>query len=117
MNVCYLICRAGKDAESFAGGKVSSFSIALDNGYSKDGAWVEKKPSWYDVKFFNKIAEKAANVKKGDLVMIEGRLTHEEWESDGQTKTKPVIIGRRVAWISRNKDGVSQSTAESDPWA
>lgn len=93
-NKVQLIGRAGKDFEvrMIPNGMITSGSIATGGGKKKDGG---KWPTeWFDLKAFGEIAEKLAEVKKGDAVCVKvGRLNQEQWtdKESGKARSKVVI--------------------------
>lgn len=74
MNKVILIGHAGKDSELIAltsGNTVTKFSMATTENYKdKNGDW-QKKTEWHNIQIWNTKQE----VKKGDLVCVEGKLT------------------------------------------
>lgn len=69
---------------------VCSFSVAERLG--KD------KSQWHNIKCFGKTAEFAERyLKKGDKVLVEGRLMHRQWEDqDGRKKYGTEIVANHV---------------------
>ena len=69
-----LIGRLGRDPElrfTPAGKQVTSFNVAVDDGFGDN-----KKTIWLRVSAWDKLAETCNNhLKKGSLVLVEGRLT------------------------------------------
>lgn len=84
-----IVGNLGRDPESrFTpnGKQVTSFSVAVNNGYGD-----KKITAWYRVSAWNKLAEICLEyLKKGSLVLIDGRL-----EVDAET-------GRPRIWIDDN---------------
>jgi len=74
------------------GNPVCSFSIAVNRTYTKDGVKAQ------DTNFFNcvawgKAAETIAQyVRKGSLLLVEGRLQNRSWEKDGVKRYATDII-------------------------
>lgn len=71
-----IVGKVGKDAEmKYAGNgtAVTSFSLAVDRSFKKDGETV-KRTIWYRVQVFGKLAEIVKDVKKGDTILAEGTL-------------------------------------------
>lgn len=90
--------------------------------------WVDDKTLWIDVTTFRQLAENVAeSVRKGDLVVATGKLQTEEWEKDGQKRSKIALVADNVALsamfraIPRGEQTqrvkASDSPAESDPWS
>ena len=91
---------AGKDAEMRylpSGDPITSFSVAVDRSYKKDGEQM-KRTIWYRVQVFGKLAEICKDIKKGDKLYIEGEL-QADW-STGSPK------------IFEKKDGTSSASFE-----
>lgn len=72
------------------GGKaIISFSIAI-NRKDKNG---DQTTTWVSCKAWDTLAENiAANIKKGDRLLVAGRLETEEWEKDGQKQSRTVLV-------------------------
>jgi len=102
LNKVMLIGRLTREPEirTFSnGGKVARIGFAVNNKTKNQqtGAW-EDKPVWLDVKAFNrengrKLADLCEKfLHKGDQVYFEGHLVLEEWETDGQKRSKLVVV-------------------------
>jgi len=81
--------RLGRDPEShtFEGGdRVARLSIATTEPWTSGGARQEKT-DWHVAALFKKSAVTFAerNLKKGDLVIVEGRLENRSYQKEGQT--------------------------------
>jgi single-strand DNA-binding protein len=58
-----------------------------------DGWGEKKKTGFYDLTVFGKRgAALARTTKKGDCRLFEGRLELQQWESDGQKRSKVAVI-------------------------
>ena len=77
-NKITLMGLVGKDAESITKGTTQfvQFSVSVDNSYKKkDGSW-ENRSDWFQVSTaFENLMEKARELKSGDFVRIEGKMT------------------------------------------
>jgi single-strand DNA-binding protein len=111
-NTVIIAARLGRDPElkyTSGGQAYCKLAAAHDENY-KDaaGAW-QKKPVWLSVTLWREAAEAAGNnLRKGDPVMIEGRLTQNEWtdKQTGQKRTQLEISASRVTPLSwPAKDG------------
>lgn len=82
------------------GGKVARFSIATsDTWQDNNGEWQERV-NFFDVEtMYDDQAENIAeNYKKGNRVLVEGKLRQDRWEDqDGNTRSKVKIKARRVS--------------------
>lgn len=55
--------------------------------------------------------------RKGQEILAEGKMTTEEWESNGQKRSKNVLIVSGVHFCGKKEDGGSQAAAPSAPAA
>lgn len=59
---------------------------------SRAGGWTDGRTEWITVKAFRDVAfNVAASVRKGDPVLVHGRLQTEEWEGESGTRTSLVL--------------------------
>ncbi|RMG15660.1 MAG: single-stranded DNA-binding protein [Planctomycetota bacterium] len=66
----------------------------------------QKDTCYIDVVVWSRQAEIAKQyLSKGRQVFIEGRLEYQEWESNGQRRSKHVIVADRVQFLDRGGDG------------
>lgn len=61
---------------------------------SREGEWGDGATQWFAVKLFGEFADHVAHsVRKGDAVLVRGRLEHEEYETrDGEQRWTAVIV-------------------------
>jgi len=89
LNKVQLIGSLGKDAEnSFTTSNLSitKFSVATTHSRkNKDGGW-ENETTWHNVTAFGLNDFLKDQLKKGAKVYVEGRIDHQRYEKDGQTK-------------------------------
>lgn len=75
MQTLIIAGNVGKDAElrtTQSGEKVLNFSLAVDNGKSKDGT--KRDPTWFDCSIWGKRAESLNGfIKKGSKLTLQGR--------------------------------------------
>jgi single-strand DNA-binding protein len=81
--------RLGRDPEirEFeGGGRIARLSIATTGQWTRGGARQEKT-DWHVAVRFKKAGVSFAerNLRKGDLVMVEGQLENRSYQKDGQT--------------------------------
>lgn len=102
------------------GGPVTTFRVASSQRHfdRQREAWVESGTNWYQVSAFRALGEHAfASLRKGERVIVTGRLKLREWEA-GEKKGLSVEIeadgvGHDLLW------GTTQYTRahQSDQWA
>lgn len=80
-----------------SGAKVCTFSIATNRTYNKDGQKVEEV-EFHNIVVFGPMGENIAQyMRRGNQILIEGRIQTRGWEgSDGVKKTRTEIIGENV---------------------
>lgn len=99
-----IIGRLGKDPERK--GVVAVFSVATDGKKTKEG---EKTTDWHRCVAFGKTADFVLeHAKKGDLVMVEGRLQFNEWEG----KRYHEIMAGYVNLLSSSESKQAQASRE-----
>lgn len=96
INKVILLGRLGRDPEykSFGNkGGVGNFAIATSSNYKdKEGNWVEQT-EWHEVKQFGAGGQRnAENLKKGDIVFVEGSITTEEYTNKDGVEIKKKLI-------------------------
>lgn len=107
LNEVKLAGNLGRDAEfkqTPQGIPVVQFSIAYTDK-AKDGT---EKVYWFDVVCFGKTAEMAASYKKGDNIIIVGKLEQQTWEdkTTGQKRHSIKVIAFVTAKVERNQSNV-----------
>ena len=98
-----------------SGMAVSDIALAVNDRFKRDGEWVEE-PTFVDITLWGRTAEVANEyTSKGSSVLIEGRLKLEQWEKDGQKRSKLKVVGERMQMLDRKgggSGGGSQSTEQ-----
>lgn len=113
-----LVCgRLTRDPELRAtanGAPVANFSIATNRSWTQDGEKREET-EFHNVVIFGRQAETChQHLRKGDTVLVEGRLQTRSWESDdGQKHYRTEIIADRVTFGPRaGAPGVQKNPGE-----
>lgn len=94
-----------------SGTAVCEFSLA-QNERRKDG---EDRAHFFEVVAFGRTAETVAEHKrKGDLLVVEGRLQQDRWEAkDGGKRSKVGIVAHRAHFGPRAGAAQAQDQSES----
>jgi single-strand DNA-binding protein len=129
LNKVMLIGRLTRDPEvrTFSnGGKVAKFGFAVNNRKKNatTGQW-EDEPVFIDVEAFNrgetgKQADLAQQyLQKGRQVFIEGHLKLDQWEKDGQKRSKLTVVVDNFQFLDSRPEGGAEEggTRSSRPAA
>jgi single-strand DNA-binding protein len=117
MNKVILMGRIGQDPEIIQSGenKIAKFSLATNESYKdKNGQKVEQT-EWHSIVVFGKQAEIAEKwFKKGNQLLVEGKIKTDSWEKDGEKKYKTNVIlnGFEFIGTSHANDVDTRVTAE-----
>ena len=89
-----------------SGFAICSFSIAVNRRKkSPDGSWNEVA-SFFDCTYFGKAAEGVSQyLTKGQQVSIQGYLEQQTWETNGQKRSKVVVIVNSLSLLGSQKQG------------
>jgi single-strand DNA-binding protein len=102
-NIAILKGIIGKDPEySYAGEMmIAKFSLATSESRKKNDEW-EKTTQWHSITVFGKTAEnlKNKNIAKGDIVLVDGKISYSQWEKDGKKNYKTDIIANEVKIVN-----------------
>ncbi len=85
-----------------------------DRRKTASGEWVEEA-TFVDVTFWGRTAEVASEyLSKGSPVLVEGRLKLDQWETDGQKRSKLRVICERMQMLGGGGgEGGGQSRGQS----
>ena len=83
---------AGTEVESRGNGTVSAFRLACTPRIKTKNGWSDGNTTWLEVACFRTLAQHVAqSVRKGDPVLVVGKLRTNAWEKDGQTHERLVL--------------------------
>jgi single-strand DNA-binding protein len=83
---------AGTEVESRGNGTVSAFRLACTPRIKTKSGWSDGNTTWIEVACFRTLAQHVAqSVRKGDPVLVVGKLRTNVWEKDGQTHERLVL--------------------------
>jgi single-strand DNA-binding protein len=97
-----------------SGKEVTEFSIATNHSFKVGEEWKKKATFHTIVVWGNDAKYLCERADKGDKVYAQGRLEVQEWEKDGQKKSKHVIVAYSVILLTKkeNKPSVTPSTED-----
>lgn len=106
--------RLGADPEvTFAanGTATARMRIATNTRRLVEGEWQDVDTSWWQVTAFGRLAELAGDhLRKGQAVMVSGKIKQREWEKDGVKRVSADIVADKIAVVLR---GEAQKLAEA----
>lgn len=80
-----------------SGIKVCSFGVAINRFFKDKDGMKQEATDFENVTAFGKIGELAGQyLKKGQQVLVEGRLQTRSWESNGEKKYRTEIIADNI---------------------
>lgn len=96
---------------------ITRFSVATTHRWKnkESGQWEDKDTNWYNVSAFRQLADNTfASIKRGDPVIVRGRIVQRAWEAGGRTGTSTDLeaetVGLDLSWGT----GSIQRRAKSD---
>ena len=80
------------------GVSVANLRVATTPRLKRDGRWVDGETTWYSVTAWRQLADNVRDsIRKGDAVIVHGRLRTDTWErADGQKSTTLCIEASMV---------------------
>jgi len=98
-NEVFFAGNAGKDAETrnLPNGKlVAQFSLAYTDKHND-----KETTTWMTVVAFGSWAETAATIKKGDNVIVRGKIQTRTWEKDGKKNYATEIVAFSLGIVQK----------------
>lgn len=95
-----------------AGGRYANFRLAWSEKYKE-----KENKCFLDCKAFGPTAqfmEKFMN-SKGQEILVEGKLNTEEWEKDGQKRSKIALVVSNVHFCGKKETGTAEPMANATP--
>ena len=98
------------------GKSVTSFSVATNRRYTRDGERVEEA-EWFTVIVWGKLAESCNTyVKKGQLVYASGRIHLDTWETqEGKHSSRLELQAHNIIFLSKTNQEAKPEVEELDP--
>ena len=119
-NKAIVLGRLTRDPENRvlpSGNQVTSFSIATDRYYTNKDGEQKQETEFHNITTFGRLAEIAAQyLKKGSLVLVEGRLRTRSWEDESGSKryrTEIIASSLQLGPKNSNQGGGKQRAAQT----
>ena len=98
-----------------SGTAIGSFGIAVNKKVKNQSGGYDDKAMFFDVTAFGKTAENINKYfGKGSRILISGELDFQQWEKDGQKRSKVGIVCQQFDFIDK-KDSQSTQDGYSQP--
>lgn len=84
-----------------SGTAVTDIGLAVNDRVKRGDDWVDE-PTFVDITFWGRTAEVLNEYcKKGDKILVEGRLKLDQWETkEGDKRSKLKVVGERMQMLS-----------------
>ncbi|MCO5044875.1 MAG: single-stranded DNA-binding protein [Verrucomicrobia bacterium] len=123
-NRVMLIGRLTRDPEKrtiSSGSAVTEFRLAASRRFKSSSGEDREETVFVDIAAWGRTAEICAQyLRKGSQVFVEGRLKLDEWEKDGQKRSKLSVVAEAVQFLDskgsgdRDRDGGGAPVYEGD---
>lgn len=116
LNKVQLIGRLGKDPEvryTQEREAVATVSMATSENWKDKAGEKQEKTEWHNLVFYRRLAEVVGeHLKKGALIYVEGKITTEKYQKDGEDRYVTKIVVSEMKMLGGNKtDGESHVAA------
>ena len=121
MNESYVTLQGwvGGDVDVRAVGdtQCASFRVGSTPRYNKGGNWVDGQTSWFTVNCWRGLGKNVFDsIKRGDAVVVHGRVRVDVWEREGQPNSVSWIVDATFVGHDLNKGTSSfEKTARATP--
>ncbi|HEV2247249.1 MAG TPA: single-stranded DNA-binding protein [Terriglobia bacterium] len=103
VNQVTVVGRLTRDPEvrfATTGTAVASFSVAANHRYQDKGGQSKDEAAFIPCACFGWIAEQLTDKRKGEPVLVVGRLRTESWVKDGVNHSRLVLIAEVINFIA-----------------
>jgi single-strand DNA-binding protein len=119
LNKVQLIGRLGKEVEmrSMTNGEaVANVSIATTESWKDKAGDKQEKTEWHNLVFYRGLAEIAGEyLTKGSLIYIEGKLTTEKYEKNGEDRYATKIVVSELKMLGGNNQKSNDDVPAAKP--
>lgn len=110
------------DFNKVSGSKVCNLDVAVNRSYQSNGEWQEETSYVNNISIWGEKASRINDAfQKGDRIFLAGPLKMDEWEQNGQDKSRLSMTARDYSVLDRDDDnsggrnsGSSQSSNQSN---
>jgi single-strand DNA-binding protein len=98
--------------QTTGGASVTQFSIAVSRSWKNKSDQWEEETSYFDIVAWSELADNVCrSLKKGNRIIVSGRLEQQSWTKDGEKRSKVVLIADDLGPSLRKAtvDGIHKS--------
>jgi single-strand DNA-binding protein len=124
VNKVILLGRLGADPDirymPNNGGKVVAIRLATSEVWKDAKNAKQERTEWHRVVFFKKLADTAGDLlKKGSKIYVEGALRTQQWDKNGEKRTRTEVVVQELQLLDRptapaSANGSSSNSASED---
>jgi single-strand DNA-binding protein len=124
LNKVFLIGNLTRDPELkyiANGTAIARFGLAANRTYNAPDGEKKQETCFVDITAWDKLAEVCnEHLTKGRLVLVEGRLQYQSWESDDGTKRSKIeVVAQNIQFLggkSEDQNGNTEGTDDDVPF-
>jgi len=119
LNKVFLIGNLTRDPElkyTGSGVGIARFGLAVNRIYNSQDGEKKEDTCFVDITAWDKLAEVCnEHLIKGRLILVEGRLQYQSWESeDGTKRSKIEVVAQNIQFLGGKSDDQSESAEGTD---
>lgn len=102
--------------KSVNGDRVAEFRLACKSRRKEGDTWVDGHTNWFSIEAWGRFADHVgASLRRGDVVMVLGRLKVDQWEAGDKRGTSIKIRAEHIGHSLRLGPALRQRTAKPAP--
>ena len=109
---------ADVDVRDVGDTQCASFRVGSTPRYLKNGTWVDGQTSWFTVNCWRALGKNVSeSVKRGDAVVVHGRVRVDVWEREGQPSSVSWILDATFVGhdLTKGTSSFAKSTRTTTP--
>jgi len=119
LNKVFLIGNLTKDPEmryTPGGTGIARFGLAVNRTYNSSDGEKKEDSCFVDIVAWDKLAEVCSeHLAKGRLILVEGRLQYQSWETDdGAKRHKLEVVAQNIQFLGGKPEGKGDSAEDTD---
>jgi len=97
------------------GAQVCDLSLATNRSFNSANGEKREETCFIDVTVWGKQGESCAKyLKQGRQILVEGRLVFQQWEKEGQKRSKHILTAERVQFLGGPKGAAAEAEVQPE---